>query len=121
MDTAFIVEDDTNSAEALRMMLSLEGFKALAFADYASAYRELLGHKPCLVLADYRVPGAMAVDEFVRLARTYQPSLPVILISGDQTAVKHLRDLGANGFILKPAELDEIESIVKRHCPRHTS
>ena len=47
--------------------------------------------------------------------RQYSKTLPVIIISGflDPEKMIALRELGANGFVPKPFNLDKLNSIIK--------
>jgi DNA-binding NtrC family response regulator len=67
-----------------------------------------------VAVADVKLPG-MDGDEFLRRALELRPTLPVILISGgygyDEVTYE---EEGAFGYLLKPFQASELESLVAR-------
>lgn len=104
-----IIEDEPQIARVLELELQFEGYDvqvAYTGPDGLIAYRE--GHFD-LVLLDIMLPGMNGLDVLKRI-RTDEQMTPVILLTakGDtQDKVAGL-DLGANDYITKPFEFDEL-------------
>jgi DNA-binding NtrC family response regulator len=78
-------------------------------ADSAAKALHVLQEEPCdVVLSDVSMPGE---DGFfvLRQVRRQWPDLPVVLMSGVPLA-QEARTAGANGFLLKPFNLDEFHA-----------
>lgn len=76
-----------------------------------------------IVLLDAQMPGMNGTDVLSSLRaheeRYDLPAMPVIMISADQNPAtrKQFLALGANDFIVKPADLNTILTISTRHLP----
>jgi two-component system CheB/CheR fusion protein len=117
--SVFIVDDDPQICEALRLVLETEGRAALTFSSseaFLAAYRP--GAGACLLL-DASLPGMSGLDLLDHLHRLSDP-MPVILITGKSDvamAVQALR-AGAADFIQKPVDADELLSSIERAIAR---
>jgi len=81
---------------------------------YASRERFPL---PFLVLLDLKMPGTDGFDvlQFVRNEPTLKRLLVVVLTSSNlQSDVDKAYDLGANSYLVKPVEFDEMVGMIKR-------
>lgn len=109
-----IIEDEENIARVLQLELEFEGYSvetAYTGTDGLIKYRE----KPWdLVLLDLMLPGLSGLDVLRRIRAT-EAKTPVILLtakSGLEDKVKGL-DLGANDYVTKPFEIEELLARVR--------
>ncbi|MBK6540216.1 MAG: response regulator transcription factor [Flavobacteriales bacterium] len=74
----------------------------------------LKGNAIDIVLLDLEMPVLNGMDTMKRL-RAEHPDVKVIVLSmhGEEKFIVHLMELGANGYVLKTAEPDEIENAVR--------
>ena len=104
-----IIEDEENIARVLQLELEFEGYitdTAYTGPDGLIKYRE---GKWDIILLDLMLPGLNGLDVLRRIRAT-EASTPVILLtakSGVADKVTGL-DLGANDYITKPFEFDEL-------------
>lgn len=104
-----IIEDEESIARVLQLELQFEGYEATMVhtgTDGLLKYRE---QKWDLVLLDIMLPGMSGLDVLKRIRAT-ETHTPVILLTakGDvEDKVKGL-DLGANDYITKPFEIEEL-------------
>ena len=104
-----IIEDEESIARVLQLELEFEGYEATMAhtgTDGLLKYRE---QKWDLVLLDIMLPGMSGLDVLKRIRAT-EAHTPVILLTakGDvEDKVKGL-DLGANDYITKPFEIEEL-------------
>ena len=111
-----IVEDDADLREMMAQLLTLEGYRAAAVANGREALEYLRRSKaPDLILLDLMMP-VMDGFEF-RREQERDPllsSVPVVVLSAlDQ---HRIRDIGANGFLKKPLDLDRLLAFVRQFC-----
>lgn len=106
-----LVEDDSDSAKAMRMMLKKRGVEVSCVPGTEEAMESFAPESFDAVVTDIRLAGMSGV-ELLRWIRQSWPDFPVILLTGYdsiETAVEAVR-LGADDYILKP--LDVIEDLL---------
>jgi two-component system alkaline phosphatase synthesis response regulator PhoP len=103
-----IVEDDAFIVEALSMLLEEEGFSVTSSVDGEIFNTPIVDH-PHLILLDIRLNGTDRRDICMWLKdHAEYKHIPIILISGNRE-IEHIhKECGADDFIIKPFELDEL-------------
>ncbi|HET6610771.1 MAG TPA: response regulator [Kofleriaceae bacterium] len=113
-----IVDDDAAIREVLSLILTAEGYRVEAAKSGIEALSHLTGgHRPCLMLLDLRMPEMDGWE--LRRAQLEVPewaSIPVVVLSGDRDAREVAEAMNAQGYLLKPVELDDVLSIVRQYC-----
>jgi DNA-binding NarL/FixJ family response regulator len=116
-----VVDDDEGFRTVMRDALERGGYgvrEAAAGADAITAARK---ERPNLVLLDVRLPGMSGYDVCRELRMEFGESLPILFISGERTEafdrVAGLR-LGADDYIVKPVDPDELLARVDRFVGR---
>jgi CheY-like chemotaxis protein len=113
-----VVEDDASVREALAVFLEGEGYSVVEAGDGAEALTRLRTSGPvALILLDLMMP-VMNGWEF-RDAQARDPrlaSIPVVVITADNSAVHQAARAGVAGCLLKPLEFPELLSYVGRYC-----
>jgi CheY-like chemotaxis protein len=106
-----VVEDDSVTRETVGSVLEEEGYRVVLARNGAEALLAVAEDKPDLVLTDMNMPG---LDGLAVLGgvRARHPDLPVVMFTADQTAntEREARRLGADDFISKPFNLDDMLS-----------
>ena len=118
-----IVEDDPAMSRLLRDNFQFEGFAVECAADGAEALRKATSFRPDLVLLDLMIPGPSGFD--VCEALSAQPARPAIIIITSRPKkddkVRGL-ELGADDYVTKPFELDELlaraHAVLRRSQPK---
>ena len=114
--TILLIDDNATQAAVRQMILKRVGYFVFAVLSPERAldqYRS--GEFPApidLVITDHLMPG-MTGAEFVREVRTFDPSVPVLVISGLAEAEDEYEHLGVQ-FRLKPLLPDQLLSDVNR-------
>jgi DNA-binding response OmpR family regulator len=125
--TIAVIDDDPNLGEVLKKALESEGHTVEVACTAAEALVMIDAAPPELVLLDLTLPDADGLVLLVQL-RERQPSasIPLIVLSGRNTQVDRVLGLkfGADDFVAKPFELDEllarINAVLRRARPRRT-
>lgn len=110
-----IVDDDVATRRLYSFLLNNGGYAVVEAEDGVEAL-EKLGQVPCsLVITDMNMPRMDGMD-LIRAIRRDYPSLQVILITafGTPETEKQARKLGANDYLAKPFDFEELEQRVHR-------
>ncbi|WP_445491825.1 response regulator transcription factor [Niallia sp. 03133] len=116
-----IVEDEFQIAKIVKIELEYEGYEAVAVYDGKSGLSAALNGTFDLVLLDVMLPELNGI-EVLRRIRKENAKLPVILLTARNMTVDKVTglDLGANDYITKPFEIDELLARI-RSCIRQNS
>ena len=114
-----IVEDEVGIARFLERALRSEGFATEAAADGEEGERMALTGDFDLVLLDVMLPGRGGLDVLAEIRRQ-RPELPVILLTalGQKEDVVAGLDRGADDYVTKPFDLDELLARVRAQLRR---
>ncbi|MEE9393636.1 MAG: sigma-54 dependent transcriptional regulator [Planctomycetota bacterium] len=104
-----IVDDDRAQAEALRRVLAIDGFDAIAVDSPSAALEELGRRVPAAIVSDFRMGSMSGLDLYHRVCQDH-PDMLFIIATGFgslDTAVKALK-AGVHDFLTKPVDTDEL-------------
>ena len=111
-----VVDDDAPIRLLMRTVLREYGFDSVDAAGGEQAIALARQTTPDLILLDRNMPG-MSGDETLRALRA-EPRLadvPVLILSGAPMEPDELRDLGANGAVLKPFDVMGLVETIRKH------
>ncbi|NJD38130.1 MAG: sigma-54-dependent Fis family transcriptional regulator [Geobacter sp.] len=115
-DSQILVVDDTQSFRFMvKGYLDDAGYRTTCVADGAEALAALEQQQFDLVLSDMVMPGMDGV-ELLRRIRVSYPAIPFVLITGNgsiDSAVAAMKE-GANDYLLKPLNWEELKLVVQR-------
>jgi CheY-like chemotaxis protein len=120
-DTVLYIEDDAANIRLLERVLRLRPHLDLTTATTGrEGVRIAHNGLPSLVLLDRRLPDMRGDDVLRQLKEsTATAAIPIVMLSGD-SAREHTEDilrLGADAFLSKPVDLDELLRTIDRFCP----
>ena len=111
-NSVFVVEDDARVRGVLVEALQSIGYRAVGFADGASALERLADTAPALILLDMRMPRMDGFEFLSRLrADPRWADLPVVIVSGlgedllRAINAKAAEGLGVAGIFAKPFDI----------------
>lgn len=116
-----VVDDQTDSSDAVGLMLEHHGLKVRIAHNGEEALAVLQrGLRPCLVVVDLMMP-KMDGWEFRQrqLSDPQFATIPVVMMSGYPNAQKAASTLGVRTVLKKPLSPDRLLSLVNRHCRQH--
>ena len=119
-DRILIVDDEKDTREFMARALSGK-YEVLTAADAELAMKQLDADRSIrLLLSDVRMPGEDGIT-LMKAAKAMNPTLAVILLTAfgsiDQ-AVAAMKD-GADDFITKPVDLDQLELRIEKALKAH--
>jgi two-component system, chemotaxis family, chemotaxis protein CheY len=123
MKLIWIVDDDKEMGEAISLMLKLLDCETIHFFDPRAAAQALLaGKKPDLVFLDINMPEVSGLDmlEFMRRRKEWK-DLPVIMLSSEaaDVTVDKAMKMGADGYVMKPVTIEELDHVMSQAYSRH--
>ncbi|PID80328.1 MAG: DNA-binding response regulator [Clostridiales bacterium] len=109
----FVVDDDANIAELIKLYFEKEGFKVSTFSNGSEVLKAIKKHAPNLVVLDIMMPmmdGYEVLKEIRKIS-----AIPVIMLTAKgETFDKVLGlELGADDYLVKPFEPKELLARVK--------
>ncbi len=109
MPTILVVEDDAKIARLLELELMHAGYQVEVAHDGRAGLDRALAGGIDLMLLDVMLP-QMSGLEVVRRVKEEQPLLPVLMVTarGDRYDKVSGLDLGADDYITKPFEMEEL-------------
>jgi two-component system, NtrC family, response regulator AtoC len=114
MPHVLIVDDDSNTREALVEIIAAEGFTTAIAGSIREAQEQVARRHPDAVLVDIKLPDGSGMDLFKSLDP--HVSTQIILITGHasiETAVEALR-LGATDYLTKPINFRRLKALLSR-------
>jgi two-component system response regulator PilR (NtrC family) len=109
-----IVDDEQSMRELLAILLKKEGFDVATAASRAEAAATLSSRAVDMVLTDVRLPDGDGL-EILRHVKAASPETVVIVMTAygtTETAVA-ARKLGAEAYVLKPFDVDEVRIVIR--------
>ncbi|MGB3179804.1 MAG: response regulator [Cyclobacteriaceae bacterium] len=108
-----LCEDDPGVRESVSMLLKIVGYEVEA-VDRAEKVKSMLeAFNPNLLLIDLWLP-QLSGDACIKEIRTSESDhLPIILFSANTEVRRIARECGADDYLIKPFEIEELESKVK--------
>jgi two-component system, chemotaxis family, chemotaxis protein CheY len=112
--SVLIVEDDSATRRLYRFLLSNGGYIVLEAEDGVAALEQINRHHCDLVITDMNMP-RMDGMELIRNIRRDHPNIHVILITafGTPDTEKQAVKAGANDYLAKPFDFEELERRVR--------
>lgn len=109
MNTIFIIDDEKEICESIKMILEYEGYDVNFSTSAIQGLKSIEENQVACLLLDIQMPG-MSGFEVLKKIKESTPSLSVIIISAHgsvENAIKATR-LGAFDFIEKPIDRDKL-------------
>lgn len=121
METAtrrvLIIEDNFDNIFIYRTLLEHRGFTVMTATDGIKGLEMAKAEQPDLILMDVSMPGVDGWKATSSLkADEATSSIPVIILTAHALAAdrQHANDVGADGYIAKPAEPMQVLAAVER-------
>src|SRR5262249_34241120 len=120
LPVVMVIDDDPDILDAIALTLEVSGYQVVV-AEHAERALEMLrgGLRPALIILDLMMPG---MDGWTfRATQRSGPALaaiPVVILSGNQEAVRRAADLGVAACVCKPVDGGFLVDTVERYRAR---
>jgi DNA-binding response OmpR family regulator len=112
-----VIDDDPDFSSSLKITLESAGYQVMAAHNGAEGLHMFDQHKPELVICDIMMEKIDTGIRVVREIREKNKKIPIYLLSdiGKLTSANiDVQELGCNGALQKPYNVDELLKIVKQ-------
>lgn len=109
-----VVEDELDLQEAIAEGLRLDGYAVDTCGDGNKAYELLFVENYDLVLLDLNLPGMDGIEVLSKI-REEKPLLKIMILSARSSVFDKVKglDLGANDYLVKPFDFEELEARIR--------
>ena len=116
-----IVDDEPDIVETVKFSLELEGYHCLVSYDGLEAIEKVHQEMPDLIILDVRLPkkNGYQVCRLLKFDEKYK-HIPILLLTARAQQSDRLigKQTGADEYITKPFEMDELVRSVKRYLEK---
>jgi DNA-binding NarL/FixJ family response regulator len=119
--TVLVADGDTAARKLAMKALGRVGFRVRGFATGEEAFAATAEEPPALVLFELELPDMSGYELCRALRQNHGDGLPLFLMSGDRTdSMDRVAGLliGADDYIVKPFNVDELVARVRRFVDR---
>lgn len=113
-----VCDDDESICEIIKIMLEMNGFDVKLLSSGKAILKKIEQYLPDLILIDIWMPGIDG-KEITRLIKKDQQTdnIPIVIISAlHKSEISSIvKEIGAQGYLLKPFDMDDLISMVKRY------
>jgi DNA-binding response OmpR family regulator len=114
-----VVEDDLDLVTLLELVLQDAGHPVRTASDGRAALSSVAEEMPGVILLDMRMP-VMNGWEFAREFRArYGRACPIVVVTAAENARARAEEIGADGWLSKPFDLQDVLDTVALHLGRH--
>ena len=109
-----VVEDDSDLAALVQMIVTDAGYEVRTAGDGAEALARVGERIPGLILLDMRMP-VMNGWEFAREFRSrFGRAAPIVVVTAAENARARAEEIDADGWLEKPFELEDLVRMASR-------
>jgi DNA-binding response OmpR family regulator len=120
MKKILVIDDDVDILEALQVMLEMDGYVVQASTKDDSLQKISEDALPDLILLDVLLSGKDGRTICKQLkSQKKTKDIPVILMSAHPNAKETSLEAGADYFVAKPFEMDELLESISNHISSH--
>jgi two-component system, OmpR family, response regulator len=112
-----VVEDDPQVARLIALVLERHGHTCEIVAEGKKALARAREAQPSIIFADLKLKG-MGGDALCSALKSYEEtrSIPFIVVSGDGDIAEKARLCGADDYMGKPFEFDDLVRLVEKYA-----
>jgi CheY-like chemotaxis protein len=110
-----IVDDNVDILEPMSLILTSEGYNIETSTNEEDLYLKINSVKPDLILLDILISGSDGREICRNLKNDFSfKDIPIVMISAHPSAQREAEQNGADGFLAKPFEIDDLIAITKK-------
>jgi response regulator RpfG family c-di-GMP phosphodiesterase len=119
--TILFIDDEPAWLEAVRLLFKETPFRIVTADGGEAALKEIHKKRPDLIMIDVRMPHINGFDLYEQVKHNPKyKSIPYVFMSSidDFDAKRTAKELGADGYIEKSSDSDQIKTIIINLLPR---
>lgn len=110
-----VIDDDRDLLDLVSFVLETEGYQVETAADGQEALDRLAQNLPDLILLDMKMPVMDGWEFAQQFHAQYDDQVPIVVLTAADNARRRANEVGAQGWIGKPFELDTLLKMVDEH------
>jgi DNA-binding response OmpR family regulator len=110
-----VIEDDPDLLSLMELVLSQAGHSVRTAAEGAAALACVAEELPGLIFLDMRMPGMNGWDFAREFRSRHGRACPIIVVTAAENARERAEEIGADGWLAKPFDLDDVLRVAERH------
>lgn len=114
MSKILVVEDSPDISRLVRHILTQAGHQVLAAENGAAGWDIFQQEQPDLVLLDINLPGLNGLEICRRIKEIASTPVIILTVRAESESVSRGMLVGADYYLTKPFEIDELTTTVKR-------
>lgn len=116
-----VVDDDSSIRNMLSIVLKKNGYNVVCSETSEAALKKLKNETFDMIITDIKMPGISGID-LLKKIKTIHPEIPVIMITAFASAndAVEAMKLGAEDYITKPFNLDELKLIIEKSLSKES-
>lgn len=116
MKTVLLTDDNEDILELVKLVLAKSGYRVDSAPDGNAAVARCLADPPDLVLMDLNMPGLNGFEATKQLrAKGFRKPIVILTASEAEADRKRAQDCGADAYILKTLNMDDVERVLDRY------
>ncbi|MEO6455231.1 MAG: response regulator [Ginsengibacter sp.] len=116
MSKILVVDDDLDILVVMEILLSMKGFEVDVTAKWENTFDKIESFKPDLILLDVLISGNDGRTLCKELkSKPDTKHIPVIMFSAHPSAAATIDEYGADDFIAKPFDVNDLLAKVNNH------
>lgn len=111
-----IVDDDPAIVESLHFVLEDSGYSVVSYENGKMLEKSFKKNRPDLILMDYLLPGddGCKITKKIKQKKDIQ-NIPIIIMSASYNIQDIVAESGADGFLAKPYDIDQLLETIENH------
>ena len=116
-----VVEDDPQVARLIALVLQRNGYESSVVADGESALAQAREKRPQMIFADLTIKG-MGGEALCSALKSNPDTrdIPYVVVSGDRDIADKARIFGADDYMGKPFEFEDLIRLVNKYAKAHS-
>ncbi|MBP7967014.1 response regulator transcription factor [Candidatus Woesebacteria bacterium] len=111
-----ICDDDEGIVDVASIILTDAGYKVFAITESQKVMLNAKKINPQLILLDLWMPNLSGEEVTKQLKQTPETSnIPIIIVSASRNTEDIAKRIGADYFLCKPFDMEELETVVKKY------
>lgn len=114
-----VLDDDRGILEVVKIILEEKGYQVMTINNGLSIQNKIIEYQPDLILMDIWMAGidGRSITKNLK-AQEHTKNIPIIILSALSDVGKIAKESGADGFLQKPFNIEElvisVEKIIKK-------
>lgn len=113
--SVLVVDDDVELLGMVQILLEEAGYRVITAIDGQDGLEKVAQEMPAVILLDMKMPGTDGWQFAREFRARHDRQAPIVVLTAAEDARKRTEEIGADDYLGKPFEIDDLVRIVERH------